>query len=132
MKTLQQTRRTAGAQFTLAGSHADAGATAEIEQALDRQVLHRVLHLARGDGFALAHQAAAQPTFAEPDRRSVPVAVNRGTAQRGGQGDDFLQRFFGGLTRSRQRLFCRHARLGIPQLAADCIGGPFGHQAVGH
>lgn len=40
----------------------------------------------------------AQPTFAEPDRRSVPVAVNRGTAQRGGQGDDFLQRFFGGLT----------------------------------
>ena len=132
MKTLQQPRSSAGAQFALTGPHSDAGAAAEIEQAVDRQVLHRVLHLTGRHGFALAHQAAAQSSFTKPRWRSVAVAVYRGPAQRRGQGDDFLQRFFGGLTRSRQRLFCRDARLGISELAADGIGRPLGHQAIGH
>ena len=43
-----------------------------------------------------------------------------------------MQRFFGGLARAGQGLFCGHARFAIAQFAADGIRRPFGHQAVGH
>ena len=43
-----------------------------------------------------------------------------------------MQRFFCRLLRAGQSLFRRHARCGVAELTADGIGGPLGHQPVGH
>ncbi|MNP62820.1 hypothetical protein D3C76_1581440 [compost metagenome] len=73
---MQQTRRAAGAQFALTGPHAYTGATAQIEQIVDRQIFHRVLHFARRHCLALTHQAAAQTALSKPDGRAIAVSIN--------------------------------------------------------
>ncbi len=72
VKTREQPGGAAGAQFALTGSHADAGAAAQVEQVFHRQVFDRVLNLAGGHRLAFADQAAVLAAIAKPGRVRSP------------------------------------------------------------
>ncbi len=82
------------AQSSLAGAHANPGAAAQVEQGVDRQIFHRVFHFASGNGFAFADQATVLAAIAKPGRSAIAVTVDGRAAQRGGEGDNFLQGTF--------------------------------------
>lgn len=122
----------AGAQLALAGAHADARAAAQIDQIVHREVFECILHLADRNLLAFAHQAVLDRIRAVDARGQRPVAGDRRTPLGNGLVAGLAIDLLAALGRARQRDLGRAALPVVADLLADEVGGPLGHQAVGH
>ncbi len=125
---LEDGRCATDAELSLAGAHAESGATPQVEQVVDVKTVDGIFDFANADLFTFADQGA--------------VSVGRGPDVGGESAMTADSRF--GPCSCRAAFFshwltARQRTLGgdtldtfAAELAAYCVGGPLSHKAVGH